>query len=294
METIDSCPLCAGKEVSFAFHAVDNTVTHEQFSVHLCKNCSFLFTSPRPEQGAIGAYYLSNNYISHAETAHGLKERVYHFVRKRALKGKYKLMTRYAPRGTLLDVGCGTGDFLAYMAEQNYTVQGVEVSSDARNIAIKKNLRVSAQLDTLPDGDIFNIITLWHVLEHVPSPLDTLLQLHARCANGGLLLIAVPDHESWDAQHYGANWAAWDVPRHLSHFRRQDVQNLLKQTGFELLETKSMWFDAPYVSMLSELNKGHGNMVSMLKGWTIGLWSNITSLISGRPTSSTLYVARKA
>lgn len=294
METVANCPLCASKELSFAFHAVDNTVTHEQFSVHLCANCSFLFTSPRPEQDSIGAYYLSNNYISHTETAQGLQDRVYHFVRKRALKGKYKLVARYAPGGALLDVGCGTGDFLAYMAEHNYAVQGVEVSSDARKITAKKNLRVAAHLDTLPDNGTFNIITLWHVLEHVPSPRATLLQLHTRCATGALLVIAVPDNESWDAQHYGANWAAWDVPRHLSHFSRQDVKNLLKQTGFELLNIKPMWFDAPYVSMLSEQNNGHGKLVSMLKGWTIGLWSNIISLISDRPTSSTLYVARKA
>ncbi|MGV9013344.1 MAG: class I SAM-dependent methyltransferase [Flavobacteriales bacterium] len=293
METVETCPICASTAHAFAFHATDNTVTHEQFSVQRCINCSFLFTSPRPTQASIGAYYLSENYISHVETARGLQDRMYHLVRKRALKGKHRLIAKYAPTGSVLDVGCGTGDFLAYMADHKYTVQGVEVSSDARNVATKKRLEVSADLETIPNGGNVNIITLWHVLEHVPYPHATLRQLNAKCASGGLLLIAVPDHESWDSQHYGADWAAWDVPRHLSHFRQQDVHNLLKQTGFQLLETKPMWFDAPYVSMLSERNKGKGNMVSMLKGWMIGLWSNSISLISDRPTSSTLYVARK-
>lgn len=293
METVANCPVCASEKHQLAFKAKDQTVGNEQFSVQRCSECGFLFTSPRPDQSRIGAYYISDNYISHIENAQGFKDRIYHWVRKRAIQGKHKLIAKYQPTGKLLDVGCGTGDFLAYMAEQNYAAQGVEVSGDARKIATSKGLQLTAELGGIPAQAQFNAITLWHVLEHVPNPRATLNDLNARCASGGVLIIAVPDNESRDAQHYGPSWAAWDVPRHLSHFRRRDVENLLKQTGFQLLEIKPMWLDAPYVSMLSEQHTGAGNLLSMVKGWTIGVWSNAIAASSKRPTSSSLFVARK-
>ena len=293
METVVKCPVCASQKHILAFKAEDHTVSNQQFSVQRCADCGFLFTSPRPEPSKIGTYYVSDNYISHVEAANGFKDHVYHWVRKRAIQGKHKLIAKYHATGKLLDVGCGTGDFLAFMAKQHFDAQGVEVSTEARKIATAKGLPVFPDLESVSALAQFNAITLWHVLEHVPDPQTTLHQLNARCAPGGVLVIAVPDNESRDAQHYGRNWAAWDVPRHLSHFRRKDVENLLKQTGFQLLEIKSMWFDAPYVSMLSEQHNGTGNLLSVIKGWTVGLWSNTIAALSNQPTSSSLFVARK-
>jgi len=192
-----------------------------------------------------------------------------------------------------LDVGCGTGDFLTYLKAQGYQTYGVELSPVARNIAHTKGLTSVADLEEVPLTQPFNLVTLWHVLEHVSNPRSTLKQIHERMAEGALLVVAVPDHESWDRQHYGPLWAAWDVPRHLSHFRRQDITKLLSETGFNLIEIRPMWFDAPYVSMLSEQYRGANSFSSFWKGLLVGAWSNLIALTTKRPTSSSLYLASK-
>lgn len=293
METVDQCPICQSKISTVALTAIDHTVSQERFDIRKCDGCGFHFTSPRPDRENIGKYYLSEDYISHAANATSLKDRIYHTVRRRAIKGKHKLIADHHSAGSVLDVGCGTGDFLAYLKNQGYATQGVEVSAPARSLAEAKGLSVAERLEAIPTDAQFQVITLWHVLEHVPNPKHTLDQLHARCADDALLVIAVPDHDSWDCTHYGAKWAAWDVPRHLSHFRREDMMRLFQKTGFELIETKKMWYDAPYVSMLSEQYRGSGSLGSLIKGTLFGTWSNMTTLTSGRPTSSSLYLARK-
>lgn len=293
METVEHCPVCGSPNSSEALTAEDHTVSHTAFTIQRCNSCGFKFTSPRPKQSAIGEYYLSESYISHTEKAVGLKDHIYHWVRKRAIRNKHKLIAHYQPTGSALDVGCGTGDFLSYLVAQGYSAQGVEVSPDARKIAANKGVSVTSQLADIPAQAQFNVISLWHVLEHVADPRETLKQLFERCSKDGLLVIAVPDNESWDCQHYGPKWAAWDVPRHLSHFRQQDVHKLLREAGFEVLGTKPMWFDAPYVSMLSEQYLGAGSAASLIMGAFRGLWSNMASMVSKRPTSSSLFLAKK-
>lgn len=293
MEQVQSCPLCGAAEHRMALTAEDHTVSHESFTVQQCEACGFHFTSPRPRQAAIGQYYRSANYISHAAKAQGFKDRIYHAVRHRAIRNKHALIAKHQPTGRALDVGCGTGDFLSYLQSQGYSTVGVEVSPEARTIALGKGVQVLPTLEEVPCEPTFQVITLWHVLEHVPDPRRTLEQLLERLVPGGLLVVAVPDHASWDCTHYGAKWAAWDVPRHLSHFRRKDVKQLYREIGIELIAVRHMWFDAPYVSMLSEQYQGAGPLSSLVKGAAFGLWSNAVALLGNRPTSSTLYLAKK-
>ncbi|MBS1546413.1 MAG: class I SAM-dependent methyltransferase [Bacteroidetes bacterium] len=293
MEHIQQCPICQARQLELSFTAEDYTVSHERFTVQRCQACGFRFTSPRPDQSSIGKYYLSASYISHAGQASGFKDRVYHYVRKRAIKNKHALIARYHSSGRLLDVGCGTGDFLAYMQTQHFQVQGVEVSSAARGFAQAKGVKVQPELAAIPITPAFDVITLWHVLEHVPDPMEALREIYARLSPGGLLVVAVPDNESWDCRHYGSTWAAWDVPRHLSHFRQNDIVRMFKEIGFEPLPVHNMWFDAPYVSMLSEQYNGAGTLSSFIKGTVLGLWSNAVALFTGGPTSSSLNLAKK-
>lgn len=293
METVPNCPICRGTRFRVELTPEDHTVTHERFPIQACSTCGFLFTSPRPAPDQIGRYYLSEDYISHSAKIHGFKDRLYHWVRRHAIKNKHLLIAKHQPQGHALDIGCGTGDFLAHLNAHGYHASGVEVSPEARKIALSKGLSVVTDLGEVPPSQHFNLVTLWHVLEHVPNPRSTLEQIHGRMAEGALLVVAVPDHESWDRHHYGTQWAAWDVPRHLSHFRRQDITKLLSETGFGLIEIRPMWFDAPYVSMLSEQYRGAGPMGSLLKGSLVGGWSNLMALLTKRPTSSSLYLAKK-
>lgn len=295
MQTVAQCPLCAARELHTFLTAVDHTVSHQPFEIRRCGTCGFCFTSPRPEPAEIGAYYQSADYISHSNTSASLQDKLYQRVRRRALRGKHKLIHHYTSHGAVLDLGCGTGEFLGYLKQRGYKTQGIEPSALARAQAEQRHgLVVSASLEELAPSPMFDVITLWHVLEHVYDVRHTLHELHRRAVPGALLVIAVPDRESWDAQHYRADWAAYDVPRHLSHFRRQDLKRFLEESGFVLLNMRPMWFDAPYVSMLSERHRGAGAAGALLKGALWGTLSNLIAATTPRPTSSTLYVCRKA
>jgi 2-polyprenyl-3-methyl-5-hydroxy-6-metoxy-1,4-benzoquinol methylase len=242
----------------------------------------------------LGEYYESPDYISHADQNQRLTDRIYRAVRKRAIASKRKLIQAYVDSGKALDVGCGTGVFLQHLQGHGFQTTGVEPSTIAREQAIANfSLRVLPDLESIPPMSQFNVITMWHVLEHMPQPHETMKQLHARAGANALLVIAVPDRESWDAGHYEADWAAYDVPRHLSHFRRRDIGRLLNEHGFTLQATRRMWFDAPYVSMLTERGRGANSLVALAKGVFWGTLSNLVALTTARPTSSTLYIARK-
>ncbi|MBL7951364.1 MAG: class I SAM-dependent methyltransferase [Flavobacteriales bacterium] len=211
------------------------------------------------------------------------------------MRGKYRIIRKLHPHGKVLDVGCGTGSFLAHLMSRGYIVQGVEPDLKARENAIAElGVPVVPSLEQVPGLEQFQIVTLWHVLEHLPDLRSALKRIYAQLADQGVLVIAVPDRDSWDATHYGTFWAAWDVPRHFHHFRQQDVHALLREHGFELIQTKRMWMDAPYIAILSEGYAGAPKVLALVRGLFIGAWSNVASLVTGRPTSSSLYLARKA
>ncbi len=293
METITQCPLCSGNQFGNHFAVQDFTVSHETFIIQECRKCQFRITSPRPSQQEIGSYYQSESYISHAPKAITFKDHVYHLIRRRAIRAKHKLVAKYQAQGNALDLGCGTGEFLAYLAQQGYDTIGVEVSASARTVARSKGLHVEADLRSVSAKNLFNLVTLWHVLEHLPDPTNALVEIHSRMHPGAYVVVAVPNRTSWDATHYGDAWAAWDVPRHLSHFRREDLNQLLENTGFNVIENRNMWYDAPYVAMLSEQYRGSNPTIAFLKGGLIGLYSNLITLVENRSASSILLVAQK-
>jgi SAM-dependent methyltransferase len=294
MEQLTNCPICRSERLIDTLRVGDHFLTKEEFQLVDCGDCGFRFTNPRPTQNAIGKYYQSENYISHSNRKQGIQDRLYQFARSWALGNKYKLVHRYQAQGRVLDIGCGTGEFLAHLMSRGYLVEGVEPELKAREQAIANHsIPVVPSVEQIPNKEYYQVITMWHVLEHVPDIRATFKKLFALLADRGVLIIAVPDRESWDNQHYAEHWAAWDVPRHLSHFRRQDIHRLLNEHGFELLTTRKMWLDAFYIAMLSERYKGAGAIGALIKGILIGAWSNLQSALGKLPTSSSLFVARK-
>ena len=294
MELLPSCPLCQCRELKVVLPVPDHFLTKEVFQVAECPTCGYCITNPRPPQESIGRYYQSADYISHSNSKQGLQARLYQVARTWAMGTKYKLVHSYQPHGKVLDIGCGTGEFLAHLMSRGYQVEGIEPDVKAREQAISNHsIAVVPSLEQVPNQEYYQVITMWHVLEHVPDVRATFKKLFALLADRGIIMIAVPDRESWDNEHYGAYWAAWDVPRHLTHFRRQDIHRLLHEHGFELLATKKMWLDAFYIAMLSERYKGAGTATALIKGIGYGALSNLQSALGKRPTSSSLYVARK-
>jgi SAM-dependent methyltransferase/predicted nucleic-acid-binding Zn-ribbon protein len=295
LEQLKNCPRCGSSEFKQALEAIDHTVSRGRFTLTDCQQCGFRTTNPRPRPSDLGSYYESEDYISHSNVRRTLQDRLYQMARNWALKRKYALVNAYAPGGRVLDIGCGTGEFLHHMMSRGYTVQGIEPSLRAREQAIANfSIDVAPSLDRVPAQEQFQLVTMWHVLEHMADPRATFKRLFALLADRGILVIAVPDRESWDASHFGSDWAAWDVPRHLMHFRRSDVLTMLHEHGFEPLATKRMPLDAFYIAMLSTRNKGAGTVAALFMGILLGTVSNMVSMLTNRPTSSSLFIARKA
>lgn len=295
VEQLRSCPKCGSEAQNPALSVVDHSISKETFQLVDCGACGLRFTNPRPPNYKIGEYYEAEHYISHSNTTATLQDKLYKLARRWALRKKFGILHSLQPNGKVLDLGCGTGEFLAYLMSRGYNVHGVEPSLGAREQAIANfSIPVVPDLEQVPAQEQFQVVTLWHVLEHLSDLRGTFKKLFALLGDRGVLVIAVPDRGSWDCEHYGTDWAAWDVPRHLTHFRQEDVHSFLREHGFEMIETRRMWMDALYIAMLSEGYRGASKPWALIKGGIIGLWSNLNSALLGRPTSSTLYIARKA
>lgn len=285
-QKIEKCPV-TGTELSPYINVVDYTVSAQKFQIQANQDQSILYTTPRPKDDDLGAYYKSEEYISHTDSKKGLFNTAYQTVRKVALKNKLKNIRSVHPSvQSVLDYGCGTGDFIRFLSESGLTVYGAEPDPDARKIATEKNPGSVFSTDDILEKDIqVDVITLWHVLEHIPDFVGVLKKLSEKLKPGGVLIIAVPNFQSFDAQLYKEFWAAYDVPRHLTHFSREGIDKVYQEIGFQKVKEFPMPFDSYYVSLLSEKYKTGGMkpVSAFINGWKSnqrakknGEWSSIT------------------
>lgn len=288
------CPVCGSENINPLFSATDHTVSKSDFVIWQCGSCTLRFTQDVPDEAHIGPYYKAEAYISHTDSHKGLVNRVYQRVRRFTLRQKVRLIERSAGirGGSVLDVGCGTGAFLRTMKEAGWKVQGLEPDPDARRLATDSGVPVQPAelLYELPAAS-FDVITLWHVLEHVHDLHRYMDQLKALLKEGGRLFIAVPNYTALDADIYRFHWAAYDVPRHLYHFSPKSLETLLQRHGLRLLDKRPMWFDSFYISLLSSrYQKGH---TSWIGAPLAGLRSNLKALGNNDRCSSITYVVGK-
>jgi 2-polyprenyl-3-methyl-5-hydroxy-6-metoxy-1,4-benzoquinol methylase len=293
MINISNCPVCASNNFSVNLTCKDYTVSQEKFRIVVCGSCGFKFTNPRPDDEVLGNYYKSEDYISHSNTRKGFVSKLYHVVRNYTLQRKLGLVSKYVSRGTILDYGCGTGVFLNVCKKAGWETYGSEPDAGASLIASNSGLTVFSGKDQINNalGHLkFDVITLWHVLEHVTDLDETLSFFNSRLNTSGILVVAVPNHRSFDAMHYREFWAAYDVPRHLYHFHKDTIERLLSRFDFNLCETLPMKFDSFYVSMLSEKYKN--GSVNYFRPFINGLRSNLKAK---RPSdySSVIYIFKK-
>jgi 2-polyprenyl-3-methyl-5-hydroxy-6-metoxy-1,4-benzoquinol methylase len=266
----------------------DYSVSKEIFELHHNPEYDMLLTFPKPSLEKLPSYYESDDYISHTDGKRSLFERMYHLIKNVALKNKLKLINAKSPKGKLLDIGAGTGDFLVVAKNDGWQTIGIEPSSKAKTIALNKGVTFADNLATLADNS-FDVITMWHVLEHVPNLEEYISELKRLLKPSGTIVIAVPNFKSFDATYYGKFWAAFDVPRHLWHFSKTAIAKLFSEKEMKLVEVLPMKFDSFYVSLLSEKYKT-GKM-NFIRAFFVGLKSNL----SGNKTkeySSHIYIIK--
>jgi 2-polyprenyl-3-methyl-5-hydroxy-6-metoxy-1,4-benzoquinol methylase len=289
----NECPVCSATAIKKVFSCQDYTVSHYFFDVFECSNCGLRFTQDVPAIDEIGKFYASENYISHTDTEKGLVNKLYHFVRKYTLHQKKKLLQHQSKlnKGVLLDIGCGTGSFLEIMQTAGWQCVGLEPDSNAREISLSKNIECYEpnHLYNLPEKK-FDVITLWHVLEHVHDLHQYIVQCKKLLKDDGLLVIAVPNYTSSDANHYDEFWAAYDVPRHLYHFSPQAMSYLMEKHQFAVKTMKPMWFDSYYVILLSE--EYQQEPLGLLKAFKNGTISNYHAFSNPAVASSIIYLIR--
>jgi 2-polyprenyl-3-methyl-5-hydroxy-6-metoxy-1,4-benzoquinol methylase len=249
----------------------DYSVSGETFELLYNPELDMLITHPQPSLDDLPRYYENPDYISHTDGKRSLFEKLYHFIKKIALSKKLKLINAHSNQGTLLDIGAGTGEFLLVAKNNGLNVTGIEPSPKAKAIAENKGVSFVPNLESIP-SHTFDIITMWHVLEHVPDLDHQIMELKRIIKPNGTIIIAVPNFNSYDAKHYGKFWAAFDVPIHFWHFSKKAIQTLFIQHNLQLTEVLPMKFDSFYVSLLSEKYKT-GKM-NFIKAFFIGLKSN--------------------
>jgi len=270
-------------------NCIDYTVTNESYEVMLNETYNMLVTSPVPEN--LEKYYNSETYISHTDSKKTLFDKIYQTVKNYTLKNKLKLINSFnTEEKTILDVGAGTGDFLKVCKDNNWKTYGVEPSENARENSTKKGIQLKNDISEF-ENKKFDVITLWHVLEHVTNLNEYINSLKQLLKENGVLIIAVPNYKSYDAKHYKQFWAAFDTPRHLWHFSKESIQKIFSSINMKVEKILPMKFDSYYVSLLSEKYKNQKS--KPISAFLTGLKSNMKAKRTGE-YSSLIYIIKNS
>ena len=289
-----NCLICGSDKQRFHLQVTNRFKTQEKFHLVRCAQCGFVYLSPRPAQELIGRYYEDERYHPHQLTVISLTDRLYRLLRGWNLRNKRRLIERHCSKGSILDVGCGTGGFPIEMQGAGWQVLGIEPASQARGFAEKCGLRVLDRIGKCDDQ--FDVITLWHVLEHVHEAHDLVYQLCKLLSPRGLIFIAVPNLESFDAKIYGPSWIAFDAPRHLYHFRPQDMYLFLHMHGLKVVGQSALFLDTWYNSLLSwrlesEIKRKKIGVYGLIKYGAVASYSSFKGRFNRYCCSSPVYIA---
>lgn len=286
---LENCPSCGALDLSNHMIVQDYFFTKESFHLSKCNQCTLVFTNPIPSSDRLSKYYQSDKYLSHhaSSTAIG---KVYEILRYFNIRYKHAIIRKEYPKAqTLLDYGCGTGSFLVQL-NRYYTSTGIELDDDARNQTLAKGIKAFKTIELLPPTERYDLVTLWHVLEHVSTLHDTLDTLRIHLIKDGIIVIAVPNILSWDAIHFQDKWAAYDVPRHLYHFSTDSLKRLLRSHRLRIKNKYGLPLDSFFISLQSLRYEGKG--FSPIRAIRYGLQSNRHGKLTGE-YSSNLYICEK-
>ncbi len=296
LETIH-CPSCGCPDYQPHLDVRDRfeTVPGQIFSIVRCARCNLLYVNPRPDAASLPAFYEAEGYdpfISSSARA-SLATTAYRFVRRFTMRRKAARVVAGLPKGgKALDVGCATGELVVQLKRRGFHACGVEPNPKAAEFA-RTSLGLTVWTGSLSEvpknAGPFELITLWHVLEHVPDLNQTLARLRGLLTDSGRLAIAVPNPLSSDAKAYGASWVAWDAPRHLYDFEPAVLMDLLTRSGFRAERRGAVAFDAFYHCLLSGKHGVVGCTKAVMRGFR-----SYTQGITGGEGSSDLYFGHKS
>jgi SAM-dependent methyltransferase len=288
-QRLDSCPLCEHNKISNFLIVKDYFLSKEDFHLSKCDNCTLVFTNPRPSLDKLSIYYDSNDYLSHKDQLSPVGI-IYQLLRQYNINYKKKLINQFVQPQSILDYGCGTGQFLSSYAKDLFRV-GVEPDDSARSLAIHKHdLSVYPSLGNIEKGMRFDLISLWHVLEHIYELNNTFSQLRKLLSKEGMMTIAVPNIDSLDCNLYQKYWAAYDVPRHLYHFGETSIKELFRQHRMKIIGKSKLWLDAYYISLQS--SKYRGDKLPLLMAIKNGFASNRLADSNGAYSSNVYFVKK--
>jgi 2-polyprenyl-3-methyl-5-hydroxy-6-metoxy-1,4-benzoquinol methylase len=243
LETI-VCPLCNSDDYKVEFCREDlNTNLPGSFSVVRCKVCDHMFLNPKPSTYSLNNQLYTEEYDQYQKVKN--KSAKQNILQRYGFHKRYRIITKYVSSGRVLDVGCASGEFLKYMQNSTeWICVGLEPIAQAANIA-RENLTAEIINSTL-DEHIFNeshfdVVTFWHVFEHVEDPIKTLNVANKILKNGGILVITLPILRSIDHRIFGKYWIGFELPRHLHFFSKEKMIELLIGTGFEFLESRCLY-----------------------------------------------------
>ena len=284
------CPICKSK-MEYIFTTKDYLVSGESFDIIECDSCLLRVTNPFPNEQNIGKYYSSDNYISHSDNASGIFEHIYAYVRSYQLNKKKRIIENHCDKinGKILDIGCGTGEFLSVMKKGHWEINGVDTSEKAREIVHNKlNIEVMDPDSWMISDVQYDVITCWHSLEHVHEPWVYLNKIKKSLNPDGILIVALPNYHSTDAKKYQEFWAAYDTPRHLYHFTIESINKIINPHKFNIWSIYRMNFDPFYVSILSASHMGK----SVIHGLINGFISWISSILFKNKCSSLIFIIK--
>ena len=272
--TIYACTYCLQKESSYLYNTED--IFGDEYRIHQCQNCNAIFLAPSPTSQQLARAYGDTYYGTNEDKFDAKTEKILNYFRRQRAKLALSLLP---PNGHILDIGCGNGQFLSFVqqqqTQQNKTCQihGIELPGKAAERA-KKILNIDLKEGTLQEKHFekssLDLITMFHVFEHLSSPKQTLSIIQNILKKGGHLIISIPNIDSFQAHFFKGKWLHLDPPRHLFFFKPKDLEKELKNYGFRLV--KKNFFSIEYnpfgmqQSLLNSLYNKREVLYEHLKG----------------------------
>ena len=282
------CIICSSKDASHLITVNDRlNISSQKFHLVQCP-CGFIYLNPRPNIGDLTQYYLSDDYDPHRNKSNGIWDTLYHYVQQLSFRWKYRIIRSLKKSGGLLDIGGGNGEFAEFIHGKgwNVTLQDSMINSDR----FKKPFTFVTELSEINSSSKFDVITLWHSLEHIHNIKYLFNSLNDLLKESGILLIAVPNINAPERVFYKENWVAYDAPRHLYHFNLDRLKELLRQNGYNIIQKYSLYQDMPYNVLLSMPNY---SLLQIVKSSYVIFYSLSYTLCAGPELSSSLLIVCK-